>query len=156
MAPVAGSKIAACTNADCAVFDSLHPPKAGFVAVSWYGVASPAAVSAFLGTISVQSGFGVAGGAGGLFPAAAIAAFCICTLRRSVLPGSGLVCADAVGERTDIMQVNTAVRPVAVCKLDWCIVAALLVGRGTYVICTQIAMCANSDMDGIHAGHAHG
>src|SRR5579859_393962 len=42
------------TNAVWFGFDSLHGPSAGLVAVSWYGVASPCAVSGLAGTISVQ------------------------------------------------------------------------------------------------------
>src|SRR5690242_14149955 len=92
IALVAGSKIAACTNADCAVFDSLQGPMAGSVAVSSYGVARPLALSASLGTISVQLVLGSAGGAGR--PAAWAAAPCICKLRRSV--PVALACAYAV------------------------------------------------------------
>src|SRR5579859_7828191 len=51
------------TNAVWFGFDSLHGPSAGLVAVSWYGVASPCAVSGLAGTISVQFGFGVAAAA---------------------------------------------------------------------------------------------
>src|ERR1700761_5263498 len=68
MLPVAGSKIAACTKADCAAFDSLHGPACGSVAVSSYGVARPWAVNGFFGMMSVQFGFGG-------FGAAAAAAF---------------------------------------------------------------------------------
>lgn len=42
------------TNAVWFALASLHGPSAGSVAVSWYGVASPCAVSGFAGTISVQ------------------------------------------------------------------------------------------------------
>src|SRR6185369_1515512 len=116
--------MAACTKADCALFDSLHGPMPGSVAVSWYGVANPAALSAFFGTISVQLAFGVAGGAGGCRPAAVAAALCICALRRSVLAGS--VCANAAGERTDSVPINTASRPIPVRTHDWFIVRTLL------------------------------
>src|SRR4030088_1880626 len=99
---VAGSNIAACTKADCAVFDSLQGPWPGSVATSWYGVASPAAVSGSAGTISVQLGLGTAGGGG-----AGFAAFCICALRRSV-PGEAdaPVCAEAAWENNDVMHSN--------------------------------------------------
>ncbi len=48
------------TNAVWFGFDSLHGPSAGLVAVSWYGVASPCAVSGLAGTISVQFTLSVA------------------------------------------------------------------------------------------------
>ena len=65
--PVAGLMMAPCTKAVWAPLASLHGPAAGSVAVSWYGVASPCALSGFAGTISVQFGLG----------AAAFAAFCV-------------------------------------------------------------------------------
>ncbi len=86
---MAGSKTAAATNADWAEFDSLQGPCVGSVAVSWYGVASPVALSASSGTISVQLVLGVGSGAAGCRPAAAAAALCICGLRRSV-PGEAV------------------------------------------------------------------
>src|SRR3979411_668677 len=100
---VAGSNIAACTKADCAVFDSLQGPWPGSVATSWYGVASPAAVSGSAGTISVQLGLGTAGGGGAFF-----AAFCICALRSSV-PGDedAPVCAEAAWQNKDVMHSNS-------------------------------------------------
>src|SRR3954452_13003193 len=52
--------IVAWTNADCAVFVSLHGPLAGSVAVIRYGVARPRAVSGFGGTTRVQFAFGSA------------------------------------------------------------------------------------------------
>jgi len=84
-------------------------------------------------------------------PAAAAAALCICALRRSV---PGLVCANTAGERIDIMPINTVSRPAVGCNLDCIIVWPLLVGVETYDIRTQIAMCANGDMDRIPAGQA--
>src|SRR5712691_1661425 len=60
MVPLAGSKTAPWTNAVCMALASLHGPSAGLVAVSWYGVASPCAVSGFAGTMSVQLAFGAA------------------------------------------------------------------------------------------------
>src|SRR6266567_4341894 len=60
MVPLAGSKTAPWTNAVCMALASLHGPSAGFVAVSWYGVASPCAVSGFAGTMIVQLAFGAA------------------------------------------------------------------------------------------------
>ena len=48
------------TKAVWPLFASLHGPAAGSVAVSWYGVARPWAVSGFAGTISVQFGLTVA------------------------------------------------------------------------------------------------
>src|SRR5689334_5406269 len=61
-APVAGSMIAASTNADWSALASLQGPAAGSVALSRYGVARPAAEVALGGTISVQLRFGLAGG----------------------------------------------------------------------------------------------
>src|SRR3569833_446384 len=87
MEPVAGSKIAACTNADCAVFDSLHPPRPGAVAVSWYGVARPLALSGSGGMINVQLGLGTAELADVPGLAAAAATCCICEFSRSVSGG---------------------------------------------------------------------
>src|ERR1700761_6758366 len=88
---VAGSKTAACTNADWAVFASLQAPCPASVATSWYGVASPAAVRGLSGTIKVQFGLGTAAGGG-----ADLAAFCTCASRRSVPEAvAGLVCAAA-------------------------------------------------------------
>jgi hypothetical protein len=46
--------IVACTNADWLTFASLQGPIAAFVAVSWYGVARPRALSGSAGTMSVQ------------------------------------------------------------------------------------------------------
>src|ERR1700736_2968534 len=94
---VAGSNIAACTKADCAVFASSQGPWAGSVATSWYGVANPVAVSGSAGTINVQLGLGTAAGGG-----AGLAAFCICALRRSV-PDEA-VCAPTAWENKDVMH----------------------------------------------------
>jgi len=58
------------TNAVWLAFASLHGPAAGSVAVSWYGVASPCAVSGLAGTMSVQFGFGVAADESATAPAA--------------------------------------------------------------------------------------
>ena len=44
------------TNAVWPAFASLHGPSAGLVAVSWYGVARPWAVSGLAGTINMQFG----------------------------------------------------------------------------------------------------
>src|SRR5947207_2906850 len=79
---------AACTNADCAVFDSLQPPRAGSDAVSWYGVARPLALNGSGGMIKVQLGLGTAElAAVGPGLAAAAAALCILALSRSVSGG---------------------------------------------------------------------
>ena len=61
--PVAGLMMAPCTKAVWAELASLHGPAAGSVAVSWYGVASPCALSGFAGTISVQFALGAAASA---------------------------------------------------------------------------------------------
>src|SRR5437879_4967941 len=116
IAPVAGSRIAACTKADCAEFDSLQGPAVASVAVSWYGVASPAALNASFGTISVQLVLGVAGG--GARPAAWAAASCISAFRRSVR--LGLVCAYADDTSNAVMP-NTAQNPVRRCNQDFSI-----------------------------------
>src|SRR5437762_11495445 len=59
MLPLA-SMIAPCTYADWFGLASLHGPWPAFVAVSWYGVARPAADSGLAGTINVQFGLGCA------------------------------------------------------------------------------------------------
>src|SRR5690242_4006599 len=105
MAPVAGSRIAACTNADCAEFDWLQGPMVGSVAVSSYGVARPAALSGFCGTINVQLVLGSGGSVGR--PAAWAAAACMRALSRSVV--LGLVCACAI-EASSAVIPNTAAR----------------------------------------------
>src|SRR4051812_10162686 len=103
--------MAGCTKTDFAGFDLLHGPRVGSLAVSWYGVANPVALSASFGTISVQLVLGVAGGVGGAgLPAAVAAASCILALRRSVPVGS--VCADTMDDKRD-MPSNTAVQPAA-------------------------------------------
>src|SRR6201999_584781 len=106
MVSVAGSKTAACTNADCAVFDSLHAPWPGSVAVSWYGVANPLALSGSAGMINVQLGLGTAVFAAGAALAAAVAALCICALSRSV--SGGLLTAVADDTHTDSAPIVTA------------------------------------------------
>src|SRR5215469_818351 len=58
------------TNAVWSAFASSHGPAAGSVAVSWYGVASPCAVSGLAGTMSVQFGLGVAADESATAPAA--------------------------------------------------------------------------------------
>src|SRR5689334_1810352 len=62
IALVAGSMIAASTNADWSALASLHGPAAGSVAFSRYGVARPAAEVGFGGTVIVQLRFGLVGG----------------------------------------------------------------------------------------------
>ena len=57
--------IAPWTKAAWLSSSSWHGPSAGSVAVSWYGVARPSAVSGFSGTISVQFGSAAAPGAPG-------------------------------------------------------------------------------------------
>src|SRR5689334_7394458 len=106
IAPVAGSRIAACTNADCAEFDSLQGPMPGSVAVNWYGVASPVALNGSFGTINVQLVLGVAGGGGR--PAAWAAASCISAFSRSV--PVGLVCAYTVVASHDVRPTTAATK----------------------------------------------
>src|SRR5882757_242001 len=105
---VAGSNMAACTNADCAVFDSLQGPNPGSVAVSLYGVASPLALSGSGGMISVQLAFGTAELAGG---AAAAAALCIWALSRSV--SGGLLCAETEALHTNANPIDTPVQKLS-------------------------------------------
>src|ERR1700742_2246621 len=57
-APVLVLTIVASTKADCPSSASSQPPFAGSVAVSWYGVARPLALSGLDGTMRVQSAFG--------------------------------------------------------------------------------------------------
>ncbi len=59
--PVAGSMIVACTNACVPTLSMLQPSP-----LSWYGVASPCALSGFAGTAMVQSVPEAAGGAVGI------------------------------------------------------------------------------------------
>src|SRR5882672_6621161 len=106
---VAGSNMAACTNADCAVFDSLHGPSPRSVAVSLYGVASPLALSGSGGMISVQLAFGTAELAGGA--AAAAAALCIWALSRSV--SGGLLCAETEALHTNANPIDTPVQKLS-------------------------------------------
>src|SRR5882757_9628867 len=96
---VAGSKIAACTKADCAVFDSLQGPIPGSVAMSWYGVANPLALSGSAGMKRVQLALGSAELAAAAGLAAAPAALCIFALSRSV--SGGLLCAIAAAVHRD-------------------------------------------------------
>src|SRR6476661_8057548 len=63
-APVAGSMIAASTNADWSGSVSWHGPAFGSVADSVYGVVSPAALVGAAGTVSVQFGLPAAASAG--------------------------------------------------------------------------------------------
>src|SRR5690349_5286014 len=62
IAPVAGSMIAASTNAAWSALASLHGPAAGSVALSRYGVARPAGEVGLGGTMIVQFRFGLPGG----------------------------------------------------------------------------------------------
>src|SRR5882724_1998973 len=140
---VAGSNMAACTNADCAVFDSLQGPNPGSVALSLYGVASPLALSGSGGMMSVQLAFGTAELAGGAGRAAApTAALCIWALSRSV--SGGFPCAETEVALTNANPIDTTVQKLSLIlpmifrpPASW---------AEPYATRNQNAMWANSDM----------
>src|SRR5262245_5001335 len=73
MAPVAGLRIAASTNADWSALPSWHAPPRP-VPLSWYAVAKPLADNGLAGTARVQAGFASAGS--GAATSACVAAAC--------------------------------------------------------------------------------
>ena len=74
--------IAPWTKAAWLSLSSSHGPSAGSVAVSWYGVARPSAVSGFTGTMSVQFGSAAAPGA----PGAPAAPGAVLAANKPVIP----------------------------------------------------------------------
>ncbi len=77
--------IAPWTKAAWLSLPSSHGPSAGSVAVSWYGVARPSAVSGFSGTMSVQFGSAAAPGPPGA-PGAPAAPGAVLAANKPVIP----------------------------------------------------------------------
>ncbi len=77
--------IAPWTKAAWLSLPSSHGPSAGSVAVSWYGVDRPSAVSGFTGTMSVQFGSAAAPGAPGA-PGAPAAPGAVVAANKPVIP----------------------------------------------------------------------